>query len=230
MPLPAALARALTPVPGEVPVDPDAETARGWAEAELANPIYHERESLLMAAIRWLLERWADAQVAVRGVDPRTAALVLGTLVLIGVLVVLVVAGPVRRARRAERASVELFGDDVRSAAELRAGADAHAAAGRWSEAVLDRFRALLRGLEERALVDERPGKTAHEAAAEAAAVLLDQAEDLLRGSRLFDDVCYGDAAATADDDAWLRALDRAVQGARPQVRASAADVLVAPR
>lgn len=212
----AALARLPGTLLRDVPVDPDAETARSWVEAELADPIYHERQSLLDMALRWLLERWEDAQGAISGVDPVAAALVLGSIVLVGTLVVLAVAGPVRRGRRLERGSVELFVDDTRTAAELRAAADAHALAGRWSDAVADRFRALLRALEERAVVDERPGKTAHEAALEAGAALPAHAADLLRGSRLFDDVCYGDADASADDDAWLRALDAAVAAARP--------------
>ena len=222
----AVLAGVLT----EVPVDPDAETARRWAEQELADPIYHRGESLLQVVLRWIQERFAEAQNALSTMDGRSAALVLGSVVIVGVVVTLLVVGPVRRSRRSQRSSVEVFVDDNRTAAELRRSADALAAAGRWSEAVLDRFRAILRSLEERAVVDERPGRTAHEAAVQAAAVLPPRASDLHRASRLFDDVCYGDVETGRDDDAWLRQVDDAVRNTRPVAAATESQVLVAPR
>ncbi|GGC11555.1 DUF4129 domain-containing protein [Cellulomonas carbonis] len=202
-------------LPSDVPVDPDADTARRWLEDELADPIYHEPPSLLDAVLRWVSELLEDLRTASGNLDVRTAALVVGAIVVVGAVVALVVAGPVRRARRA-RASVEVFGDDTRTAAELRAAADALAARGRWSEAVLERFRAVLRSLEERAVLDERPGRTAHEAGVEAGARLPGVAADLARAATLFDDVAYGDAEADADDDAWLRGLDRRVAEERP--------------
>lgn len=219
---------ALTPA--EVPVVPDAETARRWATSELADPIYHRRESLLDLALRWLLERFAEMQGALGNVDARLAALVLAVVVIVGVLIALGVAGPVRRARRARQGSAEVFVDDERTAAELRASADALAAAGRWSEAVLDRFRAILRSLDERAVLDDRPGRTAHEAAVEAAGVLPSCATHLHRASRLFDDVCYGDSHATSDDDAWLREVDATVRSTKPIGRRAPADLLAVPR
>ena len=225
-----ALLAVLAGVLTEVPVDPDAETARRWAEQELADPIYHQGESLLQVVLRWIQERFAEAQNALSTMDGRSAALVLGSLVIVGVVVTLLVVGPVRRSRRSQRSSVEVFVDDNRTAAELRRSADALAAAGRWSEAVLDRFRAILRSLEERAVVDERPGRTAHEAAVQAAEVLPPRAADLHRASRLFDDVCYGDVEMGRADDAWLRQVDDAVQSTRPVVAATASQVLVAPR
>lgn len=200
----------------DVPVDPDAGTARRWVEQELSDPIYHERPSLIEMALDWLLERLQEAETAMSGLDARAAALVIGGLLVVGLTVALVVAGPVRRARRASRPSAEVFGADVRTAAELRASADSLAAQGRWAEAVLDRFRAVLRALEDRALLDERPGRTAHEAAEEAAARLPACAQDLRRAGRLFDDVCYGHAEAGERDDQWLREVDRRVAATRP--------------
>ena len=214
----------------DVPVDPDAETARRWAISELADPIYHRRESVLDVAVRWALERLEEMLNAVGAVDTRAATLVLAGIIVIGVLITLAVVGPVRRARRAGRGSTEVFVDDERTAAELRASADALAAAGRWSEAVLDRYRAILRSLDERALLDDRPGRTAHEAAVEAAVVLPPCAADLHRASRLFDDVCYGDARATADDDARLREVDVTVRSTRRAARATSRDLLAVPR
>jgi hypothetical protein len=213
-----------------VPVDPDGQTAREWAEAELADPIYHQGQSLLERIIQWFLELIEDARASAVNVDVRTAALILGAILVVAAAIVLLYTGPVRRARRA-RASTEVFEDDARTAAEMRASADAFAAAGRWSEAVLDRFRALLRSLEERAVLAERPGWTADEAAAEAGAALPGCAADLRRASGLFDDIRYGDRHGRAEDDAWLRGVDDAVRAARPVAVTSAPEpTLVAPR
>ena len=86
--------------------------------------------------------------------------------------------------------------DDDRTAAQLRADADAAAARGDWRSAVIDRFRAVVRSLEERVVLDVRPGRTADEAAAVAGLRFPAEADALRRGARLFDDVCYGDAPA----------------------------------
>lgn len=212
----------LTGLAAQVPVDPDAQTAREWAEAELAQPIYHQRPSLLRMVLDWVLEQLARAQAATSSLDPRAAAITVALVLLVGGGIALVVAGPVRRARRA-RGSVEVFGgDDRRTAAELRAGAEALAAQGQWTEAVLDRFRAILRDLEDRVVLDPRPGRTAHEAAERAGVRLPGCAADLRRAARLFDDLCYGSAEATRDDDAWLREVDQRVAASRPAAVGSA--------
>lgn len=229
LPVRLAAAAATAAVLLDIPVEPDADTARRWAEEELTNPVYHERESLIEAAWRWLQEWFSEVMRALSGLDGRAPALILGSLVLVAALLVIFFLGPVLRARRA-RPSTEVFVDDTRTAAELRAAADAHAAAGRWSEAVLDRYRAVLRSLEERALLDERPGRTAHEAALEAATVLPTRADDLREASLLFDDVCYGDVHADQDDDARLREIDAGVLATRPAAPASRPETLAVPR
>ncbi len=227
--LPAALTGALPGMVADVPVVPDADTAREWARQELADPIYHQRPSLLDQATDWIQQQLREMFDAAGTVDARVASIVLVALLVVGVLAVLFVAGPVRR-RRQQRESVELFADDDRTAAEMRASADAFAAAGRWNEATLDRFRAILRSLEERAVLEERPGWTADEASAVAAGVLPPCADDLRTASRFFDDVCYGDRAAGPEDDAWLRDVDRAVEQTRPVAPTSVTEALAVPR
>ncbi|NMR20798.1 DUF4129 domain-containing protein [Cellulomonas fimi] len=206
---PTSLARA------GVPVVPDAPTARRWAEQELADPVYHRGPSLLDRFLEWVGSLFQDASVPSLGMPPGLFAAVVVGVVLVVAAVAFWVAGPVRLARRASGSAVVL-GADLRSAADLRAAADASAARGDWSAAVLDRFRALVRGLEERAVLDERPGRTAHEAAEATAARFAAHAHDVRRGGRLFDDVCYGHAGADADDDAWLRRLDSTLAADRP--------------
>ncbi|QGQ18906.1 DUF4129 domain-containing protein [Cellulomonas sp. JZ18] len=198
-----------------VPVTPDAPTARRWVLEELADPAYSRGESLLDRFVSWVLEQLAGMQGV--GLPPRAALLVVVAVAVAVVLLALWVAGPVRgRLARRRVAREVLAGDDRRSAAALRAAADAAARAGDHSTAVAERFRAVVRGLEERGLLDERPGRTAHEAAQIAGRTLPDVADALARGGDRFDDVVYGERRASAEDDAAMRALDDAVRAARP--------------
>ncbi|HEX6577528.1 MAG TPA: DUF4129 domain-containing protein, partial [Jiangellaceae bacterium] len=103
-----------------------------------------------------------------------------------------------------------------RTADEYRRNADAAAARGDWRAAVVERFRAVIAGLEERGVLDRRPDRTADEAAADAGTALPSIDAPLAAGARLFDGVLYGDLSATADDDAALRRLDDDARTARP--------------
>ena len=200
----------------DVPVQPDNETARTWLKDELAKAIYHEQPSLLSRLGTWLWEQVQRFLAAAGGVDGRPALLLIGASIAVVVVISLLVAGPVRRSRAPRRGSAEVFGDDTRSAAELLADAERHSAAGRWGPAILDRFRALLRALEDRAVLEPRPGRTADEGAREAGARLAPCAVELVAAARLFDDVCYGDANPGQQDDTWLRAVSERVAATRP--------------
>ncbi|WP_309135713.1 DUF4129 domain-containing protein [Cellulomonas sp.] len=205
-----------------VPVTPDAPTARRWLVEELADPVYSRDESLLDRFLAWVVEQLDGLQGV--GLPPRAGLLVVVAVAVAVVLVALWVAGPVRgRVTARRRAHAVLAGDDRRSAADLRQAADAAAAAGDHSTAVAERFRAVVRDLEERGLLDERPGRTAHEAASLAGRALPDVAEDLRRGGDLFDEVVYGERRAGAGDDERMRALDDAVRAASPAGRAPVA-------
>jgi hypothetical protein len=201
-------------VRADVPVVPDADTARRWATDELADPAYHAGPSLLDRFLRWLGSLFDAAPDSI----PLPPAAVVVTAVVLLLLVLAVsfwVAGPVRATRRAA-GSVVVLGDDTRTADELRAAADAAAARGDWTDAVLERFRAVVRSLEERTVLTDSPGRTADEAADAAAARLPSATADLRRGARLFDDVCYGKASVDAGADAWMRTLDQQVAATRP--------------
>ncbi len=200
----------------DVPVGPDADTARRWAREELADPIYHEQPNLVQIIWEWVTRQLAQLQASAASLDPLGLATLAVVVLVVVVVVGLLVAGPVRRARLARREPVAVLGDEVRSAVELRTAADALAAEERWSEAVLDRFRAIIRSLEDRAILDERPGRTAREAAEHAGARLPSGAADLASAARLFDAVCYGDVSADRDDDARLRELDARLASTRP--------------
>lgn len=197
-----------------VPVVPDGDEARRWLERELADPVYHQQPSLLQRLLDWLGELFAGADGLPLG-NVGTVLVVAGALALL-VLVAFLVTGPVRRARRRGPAGSVLDADDRRTAADLRAAADDAAARGDWDAAVADRFRAVVRSLEERTVLDERPGRTAHEAVEAAALRLPAHTADLRAAGRLFDDVVYGHRTPGAADDAALRELDGRVATTRP--------------
>ncbi len=211
-PLVPALAHLTT----GVPVDVDRDSARDAAREELSRRLYREAEpGLFERVVRWLFEQAMKLLGDFAGVSPGGyAGLVVVLLVVVAAAVaVRLKVGPMSRtASRGET----LFTGRPRSAAEHRAAADVHAAAGEWAEAVRERLRAVVRGLEERSLLEPRPGRTADEAAAEGGAVLPDCARDLRQGAAIFDDVWYGGRAATAASHETLRRLDDRVRASRP--------------
>jgi len=205
-----------------VPVELGRDEARLRARAELADPSYDADPSLLERVVAWLLEQLGRLVDVSAGVSPG-AWVGLGlllALLLLGVLVVRRLVGPLARsARRGD----PLFDSRALSAAEHRAASDEAARQGDWARALVERYRALVRGLEERAVLDPRPGRTADEAAQEAGTQLPDLAADLIAGARLFDAVRYGGHTCGAPDHERLRALDDAVRRARPAVGSPAA-------
>ncbi|HEX3005575.1 MAG TPA: DUF4129 domain-containing protein [Angustibacter sp.] len=206
-----ALARVLT----APPVDPGRDLAREWARRELSDPVYAKaRPGLLQRLVEWVIERLQGIHVSSSLTDPRTGVVLLVVLVALVVTVVLLRTGRLRGPGR-RAASETVFAGRPLDAEGYRARADEAAATGRWADAVRERFRAVVRSLEERAVLDERPGRTADEAAAEASAALPSLAGELAAGARLFDDVCYGDRTASAEHDRRLRDLDDAVRAAR---------------
>ena len=212
--------------PPSVPIDVGRDEARRAAADELAKPVYsHARPSVARRALDWigheLSTLWDKAfGGSGSGGGDWTAVLILLVLLVATVLVVRRRYGPVRRRVAADQA---LF-DEAASldAAGYRRAAEAHAAGGRWGEAVRDRLRAVIAALEERAVLDPRPGRTADVAAREAGALLPEQAPALLAAARVFDDVWYGQTPAGPEDYRRLVAADEAVAAARVRVGAAA--------
>lgn len=207
-------------------LDPSREVAREWARRELGDPAYaRARPGWVTRLARWLLARLQDLQVPDGLAPGRTLGLVLLLVLLAGVVaMVLARTGPLRRAGRTNRAGAVLD-EHRRGAAEHRSLADEAAAAGRWTTAVRERFRAVARSLEERTVLDERAGRTALETATEAGGAMPTVSVVLRSAARLFDDVVYGGRPATAAHDRQLRQLDDQVAAARPLL-----DPVAAPR
>lgn len=197
------------------PIDIDRDAARDAARDELAKPIYDEAQPpFLTRAGRWLLEQ---VDKLINQIGDATPGGWWALIVLLGVLAVAAYvvrrgAGPLRRT---VSAAANVFDGRALTAAEHRLAADAARSRADWSGAVRDRFRAVVRTLEERGVLDEHPGRTADEAAAEAGQMLPVLARRLRSGARVFDEVVYGAHEATREHDDELQALDEAVRTER---------------
>ena len=175
----------------EPPVDTSRSPAREAAERELSKPRYEEQKpSLFRRVIDWIWDRISDLMGSLANVTPGGWA---GLTIICAALLVLVIA--VRLRLGAMRTTVfprdTLFLDRPRSADEHRTAAERHAADQRWTEALQERVRGIVRALEERALLSPRPGRTADEAAEEAGRALPDRAAELRAAARAFDEVTY---------------------------------------
>ncbi|MFJ2175596.1 DUF4129 domain-containing protein [Streptomyces sp. NPDC087851] len=210
--------RPLIRASGDLPVDTSRVPAREAAERELSKPMYHENDpNLLERALDRIAEWIGKLFEGASGAAPGGP---LG-LVVVALIVVALCAALWWRLgtpRRLSAATGTLFDDGPRSAAQHRTTAETHAAAHRWTEAVQERMRAIVRSLEERALLDPRPGRTADEAASEAGRALPGHADRLRTAAREFDDVTYG--GRTADERTYLRLreLDTDLERAKPHL------------
>jgi hypothetical protein len=200
------------------------DEARQAAERELSKGVYHQDDpSPVERAVDRVFDWIADVLDRVTGGTPGGG---LGLLVLLLAVVALAAVvlwrtGPVRRGFRGPGGTIELSGD--LDPDEHRRRADAHAAAGRFAEAVRDRMRAVVRELEVRAVLEPRPGRTADEVAREAGPAVPAVAGDLRTAARVFDEVWYGGRPATAAAYQAVREADERVRRAQLAVVGSGA-------
>lgn len=199
----------------EPPVLPGAEEARRWAAEELAKPEYRE------AAPSWLSTVWQDFLdwLGSLGGSAEPGAAVPSPI--IGIVIALVIALAVILARprlnAAARQSRDVFESDTGlDAADFRLRAEASATSGHWEEAVVDRFRALVRAAEERTVLDPQPGRTADEVARELALPFSPQAPRLQQAAAAFDAVRYGNYSADRSDYQEMVRLDEDLAAAKP--------------
>ena len=206
----------MTVLPAAVPVQPDAGTARRWVLEELAKPAYQAAQPTpIDRAVQAFLD-WFTGLFDVRNGDTPPVLLVAAIVVVVAVLVVALLLFGLPRLNRRSRAG-SLFGeDDRRSAAEMRRAAEAALARGDFSLAVLERFRALARGLDERTLVAVFPGTTASAFVRAAARAFPAEHAELRVAAELFDGVRYADEQATREDALAVAALDDRLAAARP--------------
>ena len=173
----------------DAPATPDADEARRAAERELARPEYRD-ESLLGRLWRWLSEH-----LNLRGVVPAgpdwLSILIVVVIALALVTVLILLLTRITRVQRI-RTGHDLFEDDDRDSAALNVAADGAAVRGDWTTAIVERFRAIIRSLDERGAIDDYP-------------------DDLLHAGTLFDAVRYGEVVSTPAQDSWMRTLADAV-------------------
>jgi Domain of unknown function (DUF4129) len=188
------------------PRDPSGSEARSKLRRELLHPEYH-KQNVVQEILRWLSRKVGG------GLDRASQAPPLSTLMAMVILVAVVAAlvWLVSRARRTAHEGEQrlaVLTDEVVSADELRARAEAALESGRFEDAVVDGFRAVAVRQVERGRLADAPGATAHEVADALAREYAVVADDVQRSARLFDEVLYGHRSATREQAETVLALD----------------------
>ncbi len=213
-------------LPGKVPVDPDSPEAKRWLIAELAKPQYQQArpsplEDWINGFLDWLnglLDSLGNAQIP--GIGGLLPIVLVGVVVVLLVIAFLVFGLP--RINRRSRPAGELFGeDDDRDADALRRDAQRAAAAGDFTTAGAELFRATARRLDERTIVSAFPGSTARDVARRASAAFPAAAERLAAAAADFDAVRYLDVPGTEQQWRRMEQLDAELHDARPVRRES---------
>lgn len=199
----------------EPPVVPEAGEARRWAAEELARSEYRE------AAPSWLQALWNDFVDWLSSLDGSAPSIGQVPGAAIGIVIALIIAAAVILARPrlnpASRRPREVFEPGAsRAAADYRRRAEAAAAAGKWEDAVVERFRALVASAEERTILDPQPGRTADEVARALSEVFRPESARLARAATIFDGIRYGNRPAGRPDYGDVAGLDAALEAARP--------------
>jgi len=194
-------------------IRPEPDQARSWLEAELRRAEY--QPSIAERVRGWLEDLWESLSDTALGATALSAGVAIVLLVLFVVLLLLV-AGQVRR-EPAARTSGELVvaGDQI-SPDGHRAAALAALDAGLYDRALLESFRALAARSVRRGLVAERPGLTAHELAEDLAAAFPAYGDQLRGASLRFDRVLYGHQLPSEQDTREVLALDDTLRTLAP--------------
>jgi hypothetical protein len=195
----------------DVPVDLDRDEAREAAARELSNPAYvSDDPNPIERVINWVLEKLGELLAGAGGMSGITAITIM---VGVAVLIVIIVRLRIGRTARAARSRAGEVFDAELTAAEHRAAAERAAADGDLAEAVRERFRAVVRELEQRGVLVPRAGRTVDEVAIEAGQALPVLADDLRGAAVQFDDVWYGGRTATEQGYRQLVSVDDRVRG-----------------
>jgi hypothetical protein len=195
-----------------VPVEVDPDDARDAAIRELSDPAYSSAHpTIFKKIVDWLIDLF-------NGIGSVGPGGLVGVVVLAMVVVLVVVIVRLRTGRigHAARRRTRLFDGAVRTAENHRRAAAAAADRGDLTEAVRERFRAIVRELEQRGVLDQVSGRTVDEIAAVAGAALPGSAAALSGAARVFDDVIYGGRPATTAGYQALARVDDEIRQARP--------------
>lgn len=197
----------------QVPVDIGREEAARRAQEELQKAKYGGVPDWLERFLEWLfdfVERFMEPAGQTSGAPGQNLGVLITVVVLLlGLALIIWRVGLPRWRARAKDAEVEV--DSTVAPKDYRTLSEQAAAAGDWAAALRDRFRAIVRELEERTILDVRPGRTALEVAHTASRWLPSVRDELHHAADLFNDVVYGEAPATAESCAAMAAFDEAV-------------------
>jgi hypothetical protein len=185
--------------------------AQQLARRELSRSIYGESlSSRILGWIGRLLGRLFVDSASLPGGWWTTVCMLAALVALVAwIAFSLKPAAPRRGGHRAVLADTTLSARAHREIAERRAEN------GDYSEAIIERMRAIAVEVEERGILRARPGRTADEFAAEAGLALPAQARALTAAALLFDDVRYGGRDGTQRGYQSVRDLDTAVQATK---------------
>jgi hypothetical protein len=208
-----------TSVTADIPVDPDAPTAREWILKELGKTPYQTAKPTPFDVISKAIGDWLASLAAPSGAGFNAIVPLIVTIVVaIAVVAAFLVFGRPRLNRRRAADAGVLFGaDDRRSAADLRQSAARAAATGDFRIAIEELFRALARQLTDRTIVSTSPGTTAQDFAARAARAYPSHADALLRAAGDFDGVRYLDATGDAAAYSQLVGLEQELRDRAPE-------------
>lgn len=202
----------IVPVPANTPAyDPDRDTATRDLAHELARREY--AQAVPNPVLEFLARLWADFLAWVDSLN--ALAPNLGWLVVLLALAAVIAAVMLfvrprlrRRPAGAPQAGAPVGLDAALDAAGYRLRAERALLSADYATAVLERFRAVVAGAEERTLLDPQPGRTATEVALALGASFGESAPELRRAATLFNAVHYGHHEPTADDARWLAGVE----------------------
>ena len=198
---------SLSTISLKAPATPDADEARRAAKKELSRQIYHEKPDLWDRIWRWILDH-IDTGSMVPGVPSWVSTVIVVIVIAVGIALLILLLTRISSARRVVKPSLSVLTDD-RDAVTLTRAADEAAAQADFATAVVERFRAIIRSLDERGIIDDYPGMTALEAAALTHRALGEHqiTGALYEAAHLFDAVLYGRVVSTRSQDQQIRAL-----------------------
>lgn len=210
--IPAVTARLADP-----PLDPSGDEGRSLLRRELARPEYNDT-NVVERILNWFGRQFEDGVGTAQDIPAVGTFLAIVVLLLIAVGIGLL-ASRARSTARARSERAPALADEVITAAELRARAEAALVAGRFDDALVDAYRALAVRQVERGRLEDLPQATAHELAAGLGAEFPAQRYLVDRSADLFDSVLYGDHPATRAQAVDVLALDDELGGRRERAR-----------
>ncbi len=216
------------PMVSGAPLTPDADQAQQWAESELSKAKYNDSPGLLERIVNWLFDRLADIIPAFDGSSTFMRFVVITIVIALVALAVFLLArlgSRGRTQRGAVKQSLQPLFDDVRTSKELFASADDAVRRGDKNLAVVERYRGVIRLLDERGYIVVRPGMTAYEAAVEGTTV--SKAGHLFYPSaQWFNGIYYSDAQANDEALGVTRALQETMSKLPARARIAADDLV----